>query len=73
MQLIYTKQFEKDVKKLTKRGKNMGKLKTVISKLLNKEKLEPRYKDYQLIGNYKERRECHIEPDWLLIYKKLSH
>ena len=51
----------------------MEKFKTVISKLSNQEKLEPRYKDHQLIGNYKEQRECHIEPDWLLIYKKLSH
>ncbi|MDJ0601393.1 MAG: type II toxin-antitoxin system YafQ family toxin [Crocosphaera sp.] len=72
MQLIYTKQFEKDVKKLIKRGKNMEKIKIVINKLSNQEKLEPRYKDHQLVGNYKGRRECHIEPDWLLIYNKLS-
>ncbi|MDJ0601388.1 MAG: type II toxin-antitoxin system mRNA interferase toxin, RelE/StbE family [Crocosphaera sp.] len=56
MELIYTKQFEKDVKKLTRRGKNMEKIKIVINKLSNQEKLELRYKDHQLIGNYKERR-----------------
>lgn len=65
----YTKSFEKDLKTIQKRGKNMDKLKQIIKKLVNQEPLPPKYKDHKLIGNYLNRRECHIEPDWLLIYK----
>ncbi|MGK7943801.1 MAG: type II toxin-antitoxin system YafQ family toxin [Microcystaceae cyanobacterium] len=72
MKIVYTKQFEKDLKKMVKRGKKMEKLKGVINKLANGEELELRYRDHQLIGNYIGRRECHIESDWLLIYKLLS-
>jgi mRNA interferase YafQ len=71
MELIYTRQFEKDIKKAIKRGKNMDKLKVVINKLTKGEPLEFRYQDHQLIGNYQGRRECHLESDWLLIYKVL--
>jgi mRNA interferase YafQ len=71
MKIVYTKQFEKDIKKMVKRGKNMDKLKVVINKLANGEVLELRYRDHPLIGNYQGRRECHIESDWLLIYKLL--
>lgn len=66
---IYTKRFEKDVKKVIKRGKNINKLKTIIVKLVNNELLDKAHKDHSLIGNYQGRRECHIESDWLLIYK----
>jgi mRNA interferase YafQ len=62
-------QFNKDLKRMEKRGKNLAKLKTVMSRLIAEEALEARFKDHVLIGNYKGRRECHIEPDWLLIYK----
>jgi mRNA interferase YafQ len=65
----YTKQFAKDIKKMFKRGKSQEKIKKVLSKLVNEERLNARYKDHKLIGNFKGRRECHIEPDWLLIYK----
>lgn len=65
----YSRQFERDLKKMVKRGKTGDKIKTVIRKLISEEPLEPQYKDHKLIGNYKGRRECHIEPDWLLIYK----
>ena len=71
MQPIYTSQFGKDIKKAIKRGKKIDKLKRVINKLINGETLEQRYKDHPLIGNYQGRRECHIESDWLLIYKQL--
>ena len=73
MKLIYTRQFEKDVKKAIKRGKDMEKLKVVINKLVSAEPLESRYRDHQLIGNYQGRRECHIESDWLLVYKQLPN
>jgi len=65
----YTKQFEKDIKRVEKRGKSIDKIKIVIRKLINEEPLESNYKDHKLSGNYQGRRECHIEPDWLLIYK----
>jgi len=65
----YTKQFEKDLKLAIKRGKDPNKLKKVILKLVTQEPLEPKYRDHKLVGNYMGRRDCHIEPDWLLIYK----
>ncbi len=65
----YTRQFEKDVKRMRKRGKDVQKLKAVSSSLIAEEPLAERHRDHALIGNYKDRRECHIEPDWLLIYK----
>ncbi|MGB9441933.1 MAG: type II toxin-antitoxin system YafQ family toxin [Desulfobacterales bacterium] len=68
----YTKQFEKDLKKMEKRGKALSKIKKVIRKLVNEERLEAKNKDHKLLGNYKGRRECHIEADWLLIYKLID-
>jgi len=65
----YAKQFAKDLKRMEKRGKSPEKIKKVIKKLVNEERLDANCKDHKLIGNYKGRRECHIEPDWLLIYK----
>jgi len=65
----FTKQFEKDVKRLRKRGKDLQKLKLVLSNLIAGDQLEVQYRDHILIGNYKGRRECHVEPNWLLIYK----
>jgi len=69
LQPSYTKQFEKDWKRLQKRGKSKDKLKKVLGLLINEEQLPQSCRDHRLIGNYKGRRECHIEPDWLLIYK----
>lgn len=67
---FYTSQFNKDVKKVKKSGnKNIHKFIAIIQKLINEEKLEPQYKDHILSGNFKSYKECHIEPDWLLIYK----
>lgn len=68
----YSKQFERDLKKMLKQGNQGEKVKTVIRKLLSEDPLEPRYKDHKLVGQYKGRRECHVEPNWLLIYKKTS-
>lgn len=67
-ELKTTSAFRKDLKKLRKRGANLNKLDFVITKLLNSEILEERFKDHALIGNYIGFRECHIEPDFLLIY-----
>ncbi len=62
-------QFKKDVKRLVKRGKNILKLKSIITSLVNADQLPARYKDHQLRGTLKDCRECHIEPDWLLMYR----
>ena len=69
-QPVYTKQFKKDIKRLERSGnKNIEKLKTVIRALLEGKRLDPSYRDHNLKGNFKDRRECHVEPDWLLVYK----
>ena len=68
-EIKYTSQFKKDFKLAKKQGKNIDKLFAVIEKLANGETLEPRHRDHDLIGNYKGCRECHIEPDWLLVYE----
>ena len=47
----------------------MNKIKDIMSMLVNEQQLPPKNKDHNLTGNYKGRRECHIESDWLLIYK----
>ena len=62
-------QFKRDIKRLQKRGKDIDKLKQVIWLLINAEKLELKLRDHQLRGLLKDCRECHIEPDWLLIYR----
>ncbi len=62
-------QFRRDVKLAQKRGKDMAKLRELILLLIEGGPLPPRYKDHPLAGEWKDFRECHIEPDWLLIYK----
>ena len=65
----YTSHFEKDLKRMIKRGHDPERLKTVIRDLIEGTPLDRKYRDHILIGNFKDRRECHIEPDWLLIYR----
>lgn len=65
-------QFKKDVKLAKKRGLNLDLLIETIDKLANGEILDVKYKDHQLTGNYSTFRECHIQPDWLLIYKVID-
>ncbi len=67
--IYYSTQFKKDFKRAKKQQKDLSKLQTVIEILVNEEPLDLRYKDHQLVGNWKNHRECHIEPDWLLIYR----
>ena len=64
---VYTRQFERDSKRMKKQGKNLDKLKIIIRTLVAEESLDPIHRDHKLIGNWKGRRECHIESDWLLI------
>ena len=65
----FTSQFKKDLKLAKKQHKNLDKLFSVINTLANGETLNAKYKDHDLMGNYKGTRECHIEPDWLLVYE----
>lgn len=62
-------QFRRDVNRLLKRGKDMGKLKELIERLVDAQPLPVRARDHQLKGTLKDCRECHIEADWLLIYR----
>ena len=62
-------QFKKDVKRIQKQSKDMKKLKLIIHSLVCAEKLPAKHRDHQLKGLLKDCRECHIEPDWLLIYR----
>ena len=64
-----TNRFKKDVKKMKKRGKSFDVFKQVIQQLAHGEHLDEKFRDHKLIGNYVGTRECHIEPDWLLIYE----
>lgn len=66
---IFTKRFNKDVKRFKRIKSDFDHFKYVLDKLINEYKLELKYRDHKLMGNYAGRRECHIEPDWLLIYK----
>jgi mRNA interferase YafQ len=63
-----TKQFRKDEKLARKRGLNIALLKSIIQTLLEEKPLAPKHKDHPLVGNYLGFRECHILPNWLLIY-----
>jgi mRNA interferase YafQ len=64
-----TTKFKKDVKKIRKRNLSIKKLEAIIETLLKEISLSPKYRDHELAGNWRGYRECHIEPDWLLIYK----
>lgn len=65
----HTNVFKRDYKRAKKRGLDLQKLKDVVTKLANGETLPPANKDHALTGNWIHHRECHIAPDWLLIYQ----
>ncbi len=64
-----TKRFKKDIELMRKNGKDMNKLISIMRDLVAGKILPTQYKDHKLVGNYIRHRECHIEPDWLLIYR----
>lgn len=70
LKLILTTQFEKDIQKAKKQKKNIDLLLDVIDKLLKQKPLDAKYRNHRLKGSYHQHLECHIQPDWLLIYKK---
>ena len=61
--------FKRDVKRMERRGKEMSKLRKVIELLIEGNPLPPELKDHPLSGDWKHFRDCHIEPDWVLLYK----
>jgi mRNA interferase YafQ len=67
--VFLSSKFKKDLKKIRRQGKDVEKLNAVINLLALGEKLPPHYNDHSLTGNLTNHRECHIEPDWLLIYQ----
>jgi mRNA interferase YafQ len=66
---LYTNAFKKDIKVIQKRGLNTELLKFVITEIIEERELDKRFKNHKLSGDWKGRLECHISPDWLLIYK----
>ncbi len=67
--VYYTKSFKKDIKRAKKRGHDINELKNVMITLSEGKNLSQKYKDHPLSGKFKDNRECHIKPDFLLIYK----
>lgn len=69
LELDLSTQFKKDLKKMSKQDKDKSKLDAVVYILQKEETLPKKFRDHDLVGNWKGYRECHITPDWLLIYK----
>ena len=69
MKIQYSSQFKKDYKRLKKQNKNLQKFRKVLELLLSLKPLPDKYSDHQLLGKWRGFRDCHIEPDWILIYK----
>ncbi len=69
LNVVLSNQFRKDLKRISKRGYDLDHLDYVVDKLAKGEALEAKYKDHNLTGNFAGFRECHIESDWLLIYR----
>lgn len=69
LKIVTSTRFRKDLKAAIKRGQNLDRLEKVVDLLAAQEPLPENYRDHCLVGEYKDFRECHIEPDWLLIYR----
>ena len=69
LEVILSNQFKKDLKLASKRGYKLELLEKTVDKIANNIKLEDKYRDHALTGNYIGFRECHIQPDWLLVYR----
>lgn len=63
-----TTQFKRDIKRLLRSGKDIEKLLSIVEELAEGRKLPPEYHDHPLSGKYKNTRDCHLDPDWILIY-----
>jgi mRNA interferase YafQ len=70
LRVVWTTQFKKDYKRAKKQGRPIEELKILVSQLARGDRLAAKHKDHSLKGSFKqEHRECHIRPDWLLIYR----
>jgi mRNA interferase YafQ len=69
LKIHYTTQFKKDYKRIKRQNKDPQKLENAIKDILSSQGLDSQYKDHPLTGNWKNHRDCHIEPDWILIYR----
>ena len=69
MNIHYTTQFKKDYKRIKRQKKDTSKLKKIVELLISGQPLDPKYRDHSLSGSWKNHRDCHIEPDWILIYR----
>lgn len=69
MKIVPSNQFKRDLKFAKKRGYKIERLREVINTLAYGQKPDDKYRDHGLIGKYSGFRECHIEPDWLLVYR----
>jgi mRNA interferase YafQ len=72
-QILSLIEYKRDLKLAEKRKKKISKLGDVIKILINEEILDEKYRDHKLSGNYANHRECHVEPDWLLIYRVVGN
>lgn len=69
LKIVSSTQFKKDLKLAKKRGYDIDRLRDIVNMLASEKALDEKYRDHALTGNYRGFRECHIEPDWLLIYR----
>jgi len=67
--VVTSKPYEKDAKRARTRGKDMARLVAIVEALRDRRPLDPRHRDHALVGDWRGYRECHIQPDWLLIYR----
>ena len=73
LDIVVSNRFKKDLKLAIRRGYRMDLREEVVNTLAANEKLAPKYKDHELTGNYNGLRECHITPDWLLVYQIIDN
>jgi mRNA interferase YafQ len=67
--IVQSTRFKRDIKRLQKQDKDLAGLQAIIKILVKKKPLDLKFKDHKLVGNWKGHRDCHIDPDWVLIYK----
>lgn len=70
LDIVLSNQFKKDLRTAAKRGYDMSLLERVVETLASEKELDQKYHDHKLTGEYSQFRECHLKPDWLLIYSK---
>ena len=68
-EIVPTTQFRRDAKRIQKRGLDLSELREVARRLAAGETLDPKHRDHKLSGSLKGHRECHVRPDWLLVYR----